>query len=206
MLNALSRSSMTARFARHVAEQPCDLVDHVLRQFAARCGRWRRPAEYRSGGAGRRCAASAWSLPRLPPAGVWNQCQVDVEAVALAGVESELADGLQKGQALNVADGAADLGDNDIHARRGDLADGGLDLVGDMRNDLHGAAEIVAAPRSFLDDGAVNPAGRVVAVAVERDTGEAFVVAQIEIGFGFARRPGRKPHRAGKDSSCPDRR
>ena len=46
---------------------------------------------------------------------VGDQRQVDVQAVLLADVERELADRLQERQALDVADRAADLGDDDVH-------------------------------------------------------------------------------------------
>jgi hypothetical protein len=42
--------------------------------------------------------------------------------------------------------GAADLGDDDVDvARLGEQLDAVLDLVGDVRDDLHGRAEVVAA-------------------------------------------------------------
>ncbi len=58
-----------------------------------------------------------------------------------------------------------------------------LDGVGDVRDDLHGRAEIVAAP--FLaDDLLVDaPRGDVVGLA-RRAPGEALIVAEIEIGLG----------------------
>ena len=76
---------------------------------------------------------------------VRHQRQVDVQAVLLADVEGELADRLEERQPLDVADRAADLGDDHVHVVGGQLADGGLDLVGDVRDDLHGPAEVVAA-------------------------------------------------------------
>ena len=48
---------------------------------------------------------------------VGHQRQVDVEAVLLAHVERELADGLQERLALDVAHRAADLGDDHVHVR-----------------------------------------------------------------------------------------
>ena len=114
---------------------------------------------------------------------VGDQRQVDVEAVLLADVERELADGFEERQALDVADGAADLGDDHVHVVGGQLADRGLDLVGDVRDDLHGLAEVIAAPL-LLDDGQVDLAGGEVAVAAQRGVGEALVVAQVEVGLG----------------------
>ena len=63
------------------------------------------------------------------------------------------------------------------------LLDARFDLIGDVGNDLDRAALIVAA--AFLvDDREINFAGGVVAIAIERSVGEAFVVAEIEVGFG----------------------
>jgi hypothetical protein len=36
----------------------------------------------------------------------------------------------------------------------------------------------------LVDDGAVDPAGRVIAIAAKRGVGEALVMAQVEVGFG----------------------
>ena len=63
---------------------------------------------------------------------------------SLADVEGELADRLQERQALDVADGAADLGDDDVDVVGRQLADGRLDLVGDVRDDLDGLAQVLA--------------------------------------------------------------
>ena len=76
---------------------------------------------------------------------VGHQRQVDVQAVLLADVEGELADRFEERQPLDVADGAADLGDDHVHVVGGQLADGRLDLVGDVRDDLDGLAEVLAA-------------------------------------------------------------
>ena len=69
---------------------------------------------------------------------------VDEEGVIASQVLAHLADGFEEGQRLDVADGAADLDDADV-ALGGDLALGVLDLVRDMRDDLDGLAEVVAA-------------------------------------------------------------
>src|SRR3989338_9244836 len=71
--------------------------------------------------------------------------QVDITALLLAEVETQLPYRLKKWQALDVADRAADLYDNHVHAvRKGEYA--GLDFVRYVRNDLHRAAKIVSAP------------------------------------------------------------
>ena len=65
----------------------------------------------------------------------------------------------------------------------GAVEDARLDLVGDVRNHLHGAAQVLAAPL-LLDDGLVDlAAGRVVELRHPlRD--EALVVAEVEVGLG----------------------
>jgi hypothetical protein len=73
-------------------------------------------------------------------ADVRHERQVDEHAVAPADVDRELADRLEERQRLDVADRAADLGDDDVDvARVGEQPDAVLDLVGDVRDDLHGA-------------------------------------------------------------------
>ncbi len=70
-----------------------------------------------------------------------------------------------------------------LHIKNGAQADATLDLVGDVRDHLHRAAEVVAAPlladHVFVDA----PGGKVVAPGGGH-AGEAFVMTQIEIGFG----------------------
>ena len=96
-----------------------------------------------------------------------QQREMDVHHVLVADVVAHLADRFKKRQRLDVADRAADLDDADVGvARFGDALDVRFDLVGDVRDDLNGRAEIVAAPLLF-DDGVVDLAGRdVVARAV----------------------------------------
>src|SRR5438105_1053598 len=88
-----------------------------------------------------------------------------------SAMSSDLADGFEERQALDVADRAADLGDDHVHVVVHQPPDRPLDLVGDVRDDLDGAAEVVAVPL-FLDDGPVDLAGGVVALAAERGVGE----------------------------------
>src|SRR3990167_9517961 len=107
---------------------------------------------------------------------------MDVDRVAAADLIAQLADGLEERQTLDVAHRAADLHDDDVHVQPLELAYGGLDGIRDVRDDLHGAAEIVAAAL-LLDDRVVDaPCGDVV-VLRHRLSGEALVVPQIEIGF-----------------------
>ena len=63
---------------------------------------------------------------------VRHQRQVDVDRVVAADVLAELPDGFEKRQALDVADRAADLDEDDVDVAA-DRADAVLDLVGDVR-------------------------------------------------------------------------
>ena len=113
---------------------------------------------------------------------VGHQGDVDVADVVFAQVAFELADGLEEGQALDVAHGAADFDDGHI-GFVGHRQDGLLDFVGDVGDDLDRAPEVVP-PALFGDDVEVDaPRGVVVGLA-QGDGGEAFVVAEVEVGFG----------------------
>ena len=74
-----------------------------------------------------------------------HQRHVDEAALLRLVLERELADRLEERQALDVADRAADLAQDDVGAL-GVVLDEFLDRVGDVRDHLHGAAEIVAVP------------------------------------------------------------
>ena len=97
-------------------------------------------------------------------------------------VVAELADGFEERQALDIADGAADFAQHEIVAFVA-VADELLDGVGDVRNDLDGGAEIVAAAL-LGEDLLIDAAGGDVVAARRRAAGEALVVAEVEIGLG----------------------
>jgi len=82
--------------------------------------------------------------------------EVHVEGVAQARFNAELADGFQEGLTLDIAHGAADLHDHHIHIL-GDLLHNALDLIRDVRDHLHGFAQIVP-PTFFLDHRVVDAA------------------------------------------------
>ena len=120
-------------------------------------------------------------LARGPDVG--QQRDVQEEDVVAADLVADLADGLEERQRLDVADRAADLGDDDVDLGTGHTADARLDLVGDVRDDLHGVAEVLAA--SLLGDHLrVDLAGRDVGRPVQVDVEEALVVADVEVGLG----------------------
>jgi len=116
-----------------------------------------------------------------------QQGQVHEARLAARQVLAQLADRLEEGQALDVADRAADLDQHEVHilavvgqgARQAEL----FDLVGDMRDHLHRGAQIVPAPL-LLEDGRIDPPGGDVVRLRRRDAGEPLVVAQVEVGLG----------------------
>jgi len=110
-----------------------------------------------------------------------DQRDVDKERVFRAQFQAHLPDGFEEGKRLDVADRSANLHDDYIDAF-GDLSDTCFDFVGDVRDDLHGFAEIIAAPL-FGKNRFVDAAGRPVIVAGKIRVREAFVVSQVQIGF-----------------------
>ena len=119
---------------------------------------------------------------------VGHQGQVHEEAVLRAQLVVELAQRLEEGQRLDVADGAADLRDD--HVRGGAVAAGlrgqahpAADLVGDVRDDLDGVPEVLAAALAG-DHGGVHLAGGHVVQAVEVLVEEALVVADVQVRLG----------------------
>ena len=113
-----------------------------------------------------------------------QQRDVDVQDVRPPDVLAHLADRLEERQALDVADGAADLDDDDVRiAVARDPPDPLLDLVGDVRDDLDRAAEVVAAAL-LGDHGLVDAAGRDVGELGQVLVDEPLVVAEVEVRLG----------------------
>ena len=116
-------------------------------------------------------------------ADVGHEREVDEHAAAAADVDGELPDRLQERQRLDVAHRAADLGDHDVDvlALR-DQLHAVLDLVRDVRDDLDGAAQVVA-PALLADDRVVDRAGGHVGAARGVRVREALVVAEVQVGL-----------------------
>ena len=113
-----------------------------------------------------------------------QQRDVDVQDVGPPDVLAHLADRLEERQALDVADGPADLDDHHVRvAVAGDAPDPFLDLVRDVRDHLDGPAEVVAAAL-LGDDGLVDAAGRDVAELGQVLVDEPLVVAEVEVRLG----------------------
>jgi len=91
--------------------------------------------------------------------------------------------GLQERQRLDVADRAADLGDDEVDVvGLADQLDAVLDLVGDVRDDLDRAAQVVAAALA-TDDRVVDAARGDVRRARGVGVRVALVVAEVEVGL-----------------------
>jgi hypothetical protein len=107
---------------------------------------------------------------------------MDAEAVA-SEFPTKLAYGLKERGGLDVAHSSPDLGDNKIeltlHAERFDIA---LDLIGNVRNNLYGFAQIVAAPL-FLYHALIDPSGGNIIPFGGLYVEETLVVSQVEVGF-----------------------
>ena len=107
---------------------------------------------------------------------------MDEGGLAAAQVVVQLADGFEERQALDIAHRAADLHQQEIQPV-GIGQHEFLDHVGDMRDHLHGAAQI-AALALLLDHLGIDAArGDIVGLA-RRHAGEALIMAQVQIGLG----------------------
>jgi hypothetical protein len=115
---------------------------------------------------------------------VRHERDVQVQDVLGPDLAAELADRLEERQRLDIADRSADLGEHDVAVGRlGGAPDPLLDLVRDVRDHLHGRAEVLAA--ALLAQHRVpDPALRVVRRPREVLVDEALVVADVEIGLG----------------------
>jgi len=114
---------------------------------------------------------------------VGYEAHMDEHDVVGSEFVAQLAHRLDERLALDVADGAADFGDHDMRSRlAGSAQHALLDGVGYMWDDLHRAAEEVAA--SFTrDERLVNRALREIRFAREALVDETLVMAQVEVAF-----------------------
>jgi len=115
---------------------------------------------------------------------IGNQHHVDVAAVLGALLNAHLADGLQEGLALDVAGGAADLGDDNVGlGALGQVVDVALDLVGNVGDDLDSLAQ-VGTLALFVQHIPVDLAGSQIGVFVQVFIGKTLVMAQVQVGLG----------------------
>ena len=107
---------------------------------------------------------------------------VDEAAILATGGRAELSDRFEEGQRFDIADRAADLDENDVDVLAR-AANRFLDLIRHVRDDLDGAAQVVASPL-LREDRIVDASRCHVVHAAEACGRESFVVAEVEIGFG----------------------
>jgi len=95
---------------------------------------------------------------------------------------AELPDGLEEGHDLDVTHRAAHFDDDHVDLLGGEMADARLDLVGDVRDDLHGLSQVLAV--ALLTDhlGVDRPRGG-VGRRLELDVDETLVVPEVEVGL-----------------------
>src|SRR6185312_1827489 len=110
---------------------------------------------------GRHAVLGGLGLQLAGRADVGQQADVQEKAAVPADLVPDLADRLQERQGFDVPDGPAHLGDDDVHVVAAHAQDAGLDLVGDVRDDLHRVAEVVAAALLGDDVGVDLPGGDV---------------------------------------------
>ena len=118
-------------------------------------------------------------LPRRFDIG--HQGEMDEGGLAAAQIIVQLADGLEKRQALDIAHRTADLDQKKIQPV-GVGQHEFLDHVGDVRDHLHGAPQI-AALALLLDHLAVDASRSDIVGFERRDASEAFIMPQIQIGL-----------------------
>ena len=110
-----------------------------------------------------------------------DERQVREDDIFSAEFEAHLPNCFHEWQRFDVTNRAADFDDDDIHSVRY-FAEGSFDRVGDVRNNLHGLAQIIAAAL-LGDDGFVDAARGPVMVLGQVSRCEPLVMAKVEIGF-----------------------
>ena len=114
---------------------------------------------------------------------VGNQGDMDQDGVFVSHIVLELADGLQKRLAFDIAHGAAHFDDGDAGLILCAAVETAFDLIGNMRDYLDRAAAVIPAPLP-LQDGPVDFSGGDVGISGEGFVDEALVVPQIQIRLG----------------------
>ena len=111
-----------------------------------------------------------------------DERNVDEEDVSSPFFRRDLPDRFKERLALDVAHRATDLRDAHVGLAVVHGVDAAFDLVGDVRNDLHRAAEVAALPLA-VEDAPVDLAGGDGSVRVQRLIHEALVVAEVQVGL-----------------------
>ncbi len=108
---------------------------------------------------------------------------MDQDRVIAADFMLKLADRLKERLGFDIADRTADFNDGNSRFIVGKIAvKTALDLVGDMRDDLHGPAAIIPTPL-LLQNGPVNFAGGHIGVFIQIFVDKTLVMSKIQIGL-----------------------
>ena len=111
-----------------------------------------------------------------------DERNVDKEDVSSPLFRRDLTDRFKERLAFDVAHRTADLRDAHVGLAVVHGVDAAFDLVSDVRNDLHRAAEVAALPLA-VEDAPVDLAGGDGSVRVQRLIHEALVVAEVQVGL-----------------------
>ena len=121
-------------------------------------------------------------LELLGSADIGDIGQVHTDA-APAQFPTQLADGFNKRQCLDIADGTANLGDDEVILAGGSQQlDVALDLVGDVGDNLHRLAQVVAAAL-LIDDALIDTTGGDIVGTRGLDVGKTLIVTQVQVGL-----------------------
>ena len=122
-----------------------------------------------------------WLCLQLTSCGkLWEERDVNVERISATNVFLQLTNRFNEWKRFNVSHRSANFNNDNINIVATESQDALLDLVGDVRDHLHGATEIVTAALS-CDHGGVDATGRDVRRLGEVHINEAFVVTKVEI-------------------------
>ena len=112
---------------------------------------------------------------------IGDQSDMDEQGVPRPHLMAYLPDGFNKGLALDIADGPADLSDHNIgRCLAAHIVDKPFDLIRNVRDGLDGGPQI-RAPALLRDDVGIDLSGGQVGVLVQILIDEALVVPQIQI-------------------------
>jgi len=119
-------------------------------------------------------------------AGAWDrddQRDMDKHDIMPAAFGGDLSDRFQEWLAFDIAYGAADFDDSDVGIRGIEEVYPAFDFAGDMRDNLDGTAQEIAA--AFLvEDIPVDLTGGDGGIEIEVFVDKSFIVAQVEVCFG----------------------
>ena len=113
---------------------------------------------------------------------VWQQCQVHKDGLPAWKVVVELADRFKERQSFDIAHSPADFAQHEVNFVIANVQEF-FDFVGDVGHNLDRFTQIIATAL-FFQNGRIDAARADRVRVARRNTSEAFVVAQIKIGFG----------------------